>query len=248
MQYKYGLIGKSLQHSFSPAYFNDKFFRLGIYAQYTAYELNSIDAFPNLLQQHKQLVGLNVTIPYKEAIIPYLTYIDTAAQEINAVNCLKIKNKKIIGYNTDWLGFKISLQNLLQEHKYTIKQAIVLGNGGAAKAVFYALKQLDIPYLIISRNNDAHLHYNQLSTDIIQHSKLIINTTPVGMYPNIDDAFPIDSRLITSQHILYDLIYNPTITSFMKMGIGQGATVKNGLEMLHIQAEESWKIWQDDAF
>lgn len=237
---KFGLIGKKLTHSFSPSYFNKKFALEAINASYQTYELDNITLFPNLLQQEHQLVGLNVTIPYKQDIIPYLDDLDSAAKCIGAVNCIKIKNGATTGYNTDWIGFSESLQPILQGNiKY---KALLFGDGGAAQAIKYALAQLQIPYLTVTRNNQG-LNYNDVDQKLADDYLLWINTTPVGMFPNINEKLPIPLVKLSSNHILYDLIYNPSCTTFMQIDDQNKPIRKNGLEMLHLQAEAGWKIW-----
>lgn len=243
----YGLIGKSLSHSFSPQYFADKFAQLDIDAQYLKFELDDLAVFPYLLKQNNQLAGLNVTIPYKQAIIPFLDELDDAAKHIGAVNCITIKNGITTGYNTDWIGFQKSLWPLLKTN--TEYQALIFGNGGAAQAIQYALRRLNIPFQSVVRNphDGSSITYDHLTAEICAQHLLWINTTPVGTYPNIEELLPLPMQQIGAHHILYDLIYNPDTTSFMKMGIAQNATVKNGLEMLHLQAEEGWKLWNKTA-
>lgn len=235
----YGLIGYPLSHSFSPAYFNNKFATENIDARYDAYAIPSVEDLKTLLKEHPQLKGLNVTIPYKEQVLPLLDEIDVAAREIGAVNCIKIEGGKLIGYNTDHIGFAESLKPLLQpQHTH----ALILGTGGAAKAVIYALKQLGIKHKIVSRTG-GDMQYADVDEGIMDKYRLIINTTPLGMYPAIDTAPEIPYQFIDSSHLLYDLVYNPEETLFLKKGKQQGATIKNGYEMLILQAEASWQIW-----
>lgn len=235
----YGLIGYPLSHSFSPAYFNNKFATENIDGRYDAYAIPSVEDLKTLLQEHPQLKGLNVTIPYKEQVLPLLNEIDAAAREIGAVNCIKIEVGKLIGYNTDHIGFAESLKPLLQpQHTH----ALILGTGGAAKAVMYALSQLDIQYKIVSRTG-GDMQYADVDEGIMDIYKLIINTTPLGMYPAIDTAPEIPYQFIDSSHLLYDLVYNPEETLFLQKGKQQGTAIKNGYEMLILQAEASWQIW-----
>ncbi|OSZ82213.1 shikimate dehydrogenase [Chitinophagaceae bacterium IBVUCB1] len=239
MAASYGLIGYPLSHSFSPPYFAKKFAEQGIDADYKAYPLASIEELTALLNNNPSLQGLNVTIPYKQEVIPYLDAIDDAAKAIGAVNCITIKDGILAGYNTDWIGFTDSIHPLLQpDHTH----ALVLGSGGSSKAVVYALKQLGIQYNIVSRNG-GNYQYSQLTESIIQAHTIIINTTPLGMYPHTDNAPDIPYQFLTTSHLLYDLVYNPAETVFMQKGILAGATVKNGYEMLVLQAEASWRIW-----
>ncbi|HVI47444.1 MAG TPA: shikimate dehydrogenase [Chitinophaga sp.] len=238
----YGLIGYPLSHSFSKGFFAKKFEQENIAGCiYENFPIPDISDFPALLQQHPDLCGLNVTIPYKEVIIPHLDELSKAAGRIGAVNCIRFSNGKKIGYNTDVIGFKNSLQPLLQPQH---TRALVLGTGGAAKAVMFSLEELEIPFTIVSRQaSDSTISYDSLNKDIIATHTLIINTTPLGMYPRVDTAPEIPYQYITSQHLLYDLVYNPAETLFLQKGAAQGAAIKNGHEMLILQAEASWEIW-----
>jgi shikimate dehydrogenase len=237
----YGIIGFPLTHSFSPAYFKKKFAERHIDAVYEAYPLNDISEFPALFSAHPAIEGLNVTIPYKEAVMPFLDEIDAVAAAIGAVNCVSIRNGVKKGHNTDAAGFELSLVPLL-ESQHT--NALVLGTGGAAKAVLYTLKQLGISYKQVSRQRkEGLLSYEDLTADIVERHKLIINTTPLGMYPDIDNAPAIPYDSIGQGHLLYDLVYNPAETKFLSLGKERGAVTKNGYEMLVLQAEASWKIW-----
>jgi shikimate dehydrogenase len=241
----YGIIGYPLSHSFSPAYFKKKFAKLSIDAVYEAYPLSSITAFPDLLKTHTTLAGLNVTTPYKESVQPFLDETDPMAAAIGAVNCIVLKDGRKKGYNTDALGFEHSLNPLLNHHH---TQALVLGTGGSSKAVAYALEQLGIPFQKVSRySRPGGLCYVDLTTEIINNHKLIINTTPLGMYPNVDAAPDIPYEGVGNTHLLYDLIYNPEETRFLAQGRAHGATTKNGFEMLQLQAEASWDIWRRAA-
>ncbi len=245
MPAQYGLIGYPLTHSFSPAYFKKKFAEKHIYAVYDPFPLADISEFPNLLAANPNIAGLNVTIPYKEAVIPYLDELDPVARAIGAVNCIAIKNGRKIGYNTDAIGFEQSLIPLLEaQHTF----ALILGSGGSSKAVAYALQQLGITYQLISRSRKKGGHtYTDLTPLVIARHKLIINTTPLGMYPNTDAAPPITYDSITKHHLLFDLIYNPEETKFLTLGRERGATVKNGFEMLKLQADASWDIWSGNS-
>lgn len=239
MTAQYGLIGYPLSHSFSPAYFNTKFASEKIGARYDAYAIPAIDELTALLKEHPLLKGLNVTIPYKEQVLPLLHDIDTAARDIGAVNCIDIRYGRLVGYNTDYIGFAESLRPLLQaQHTH----ALVLGTGGAAKAVIYALKQLGIEYKIVSRTG-GDMQYADVGEQVLKQYKLIINTTPVGMYPEIDKAPDIAYQYLGKEHLLYDLVYNPEETMFLQKGMQQGAIIKNGYEMLILQAEAAWQIW-----
>ena len=245
---KFGLIGYPLSHSFSKGYFADKFQQHQITdAQYDNYPIPSIDAFKELWEQDSALNGLNVTIPYKKEVIPFLRHPSSVVTEINACNCIRKFNGTLYGYNTDVIGFQKSLQPFLKPHH---TGALILGTGGAAAAVEWVMRNLNIPYKLVSRSksttqdsNVSLLSYSELSPEIIAAHTLIINTSPLGMYPNVNDAPDIPYEAITSNHHLFDLIYNPSETLFLQKGAAQGATIQNGLEMLHIQAEESWHIW-----
>jgi len=240
----FGLIGHPLTHSFSQKYFKEKFEDLGIAdCRYELYDLDNIEEFDTLKSSVEGLKGLNVTIPYKEEIIPYLDRLDVSAEQVGAVNVLKNINGKWVGYNSDYYGFKQSLEEWLTN---TDIKALVLGTGGASKAILAALRQLKIAYKLVSRSEDkSDFTYKRLHADsnLIRAYKLIINTTPVGMYPNIDASPDLDYSQLTPEHFLYDLVYNPEETVFMIRGKKQGSQIKNGLEMLELQAEKSWEIW-----
>lgn len=236
----YGLIGFPLSHSFSPAYFNNKFLKEEIDAHYQLFPIAEIGLFKDVLLT-PNLKGLNVTIPYKTSVMPFLEQIDAAAQQIGAVNCIAIRNGKPIGFNTDVLGFENSIRSLLLPWH---TKALVLGSGGASKAVAYVLNRLHIPYKVVSRNAALDiLKYEDITPDVLQEHTIIINTTPLGMWPNVHDAPPIDYSRLTERHLLYDLVYNPEYTEFMKLGAAKGASVSNGMEMLIGQAEAAWTIW-----
>ncbi|RIJ36718.1 shikimate dehydrogenase family protein [Pontibacter oryzae] len=240
---KFGLIGKKLSHSFSKKYFTEKFKREGILdAQYELYELPHMAGLPELLQQEPELVGLNVTVPYKEQVIPLLDEMDEAAAQIGAVNTIKISGGKTKGFNTDFIAFKSSLQEFYPIHKQS--KALVLGTGGAAKAVWAALDALAIPFLKVSRTAGAgQVSYSQLSDQVLQTHQLIINTTPIGMYPQVQEAPELPFSGITQQHYVYDLVYNPEETLLMQKCAANGAKVINGLPMLYQQADAAWSIW-----
>lgn len=242
---RFGLIGKTLKHSFSKNYFEKKFIEEGIIdCSYENFELSSIEEFPGLIANNPELKGLNVTIPYKEEVLQFLNFRNEITEGIGACNCIKIADGELHGYNTDVIAFKDSLQKQLQPFH---KCALILGTGGASKAIQYALKQLDIDYLIVSRHKkESQLGYEDVGEDTIQKHQIIINTTPLGMYPNIDEDPPLPYEALTSQHLLYDLTYNPPKTKFLKQGESKGARIINGLEMLLAQAEESWKIWNSE--
>lgn len=242
---KYGLIGYPLKHSFSRSYFNEKFQSENIDAEYVNFEIPSINEFPAVIEKNPDLQGLNVTIPYKEKVISYLDEIDKTAIPIGAVNVIKIirqKGKtKLIGYNSDIIGFTRSIEPLLEAHH---KKALVLGTGGAAKAIYHGLKNLGIEPVYVSRHKGPDiLTYEELTPEIMAEYTVVVNCTPVGMYPKVDECPNIPYDCLTPNHLLYDLLYNPDITLFMKKGTAKGATVKNGLEMLLLQAFAGWEIW-----
>lgn len=239
---QYGLIGYPLSHSFSKGYFSEKFSKEKITdSNYEIYPIETIQYFEALCQSHPNFIGLNVTIPYKEQVIPFLDALDEEAKSIGAVNTIKFENDKKIGYNSDCYGFERSIKPFLQTHH---KEALILGTGGASKAVEYVLKKLGIQFQYVSRaKSERAISYNDLNEEIIQKSTIIINTSPVGMYPNVTAAPPIPYEFIGEKHLLYDLVYNPEETLFLKNGKTKGAQVKNGLEMLYLQAERSWEIW-----
>jgi shikimate dehydrogenase len=239
----FGLTGYPLSHSFSPRYFSEKFARQGIQASYQLFPLPDISGLRELISLHPQLLGLNVTIPHKETVLPYLDILSEEARAIGAVNCIHIKNKLLTGYNTDVTGFSQSLTPLLQPYH---TRALILGTGGAAKAVRYALDHLGIEWKEVSRTPAVNqLGYEALDADVIQSYPLIINTTPLGMYPHTDACPALPYEALGPEHLLYDLIYNPEETFFLARGKARGARTKNGLEMLELQAEASWHIWQN---
>ena len=239
---RFGLIGKTLKHSFSKNYFTRKFNEQHIIdCSYDIFELQSIDALPSLLKTHPDLQGLNVTIPYKEEVLSFLHEKSEVVEEIGACNCIRVREGKLYGFNTDVTGFKNSLQPQLKPYH---NKALILGSGGAAKAVQYGLRELNIEYRVVSRRKEFNgLGYEDVDDDVLRQYHLIINTTPLGMYPNINDDPPIPYEYLTSRHFLFDLVYNPEKTKFLQRGEQQGAQIANGHEMLVIQAEESWKIW-----
>ncbi|UZR92585.1 shikimate dehydrogenase family protein [Chondrinema litorale] len=244
----FGLIGYPLSHSFSKKYFTEKFQKEGINdAAYELFELKQIEELPELLESHSNLHGLNVTIPYKEKVKKYLDDIDAAAEEIGAVNVIKINNGKLKGYNSDYFGFKNSLISFL-DNKVENKKALILGTGGAAKAVKVACKNLAIEFLSVSRkeiDDSAYITYQDIDKSLLEEYTLIVNTTPLGMSPKIDTYPDLPYSKLTSQHYLYDLVYNPDVTAFMQKGQENGAKVINGLDMLIMQAEEAWRIWNN---
>lgn len=241
---KLGLIGYPLSHSFSPGYFADKFEKEQIFGwQYDAYPIADIADFPTLWNDIPDLVGLNVTIPYKQQVIPYLDELDETAAKIGAVNTIKKVDDKLIGYNTDAFGFEASLLELLGEN--TVRKALILGTGGASKAVEYILSKNDIAHQYVSRTaKEGQITYDDIDVGILTSHTLIVNTTPLGMYPNIDNCPDLDYNSISSDHYFLDLVYNPPKTLFLKQGEKRGAAIMNGLMMLHQQAEEAWRIWK----
>jgi shikimate dehydrogenase len=242
----YGLIGYPLQHSFSKKYFTEKLENEGSKdIQFELFPLQSIIELKDVLRSHKNLKGLAVTIPYKELVIPFLSEYDEVVQNVRAVNCIKIRDGVLSGFNTDIIGFEKSFKPCLREHH---SQALVLGNGGASKAVQYVLKKLNIPFLVVTRDlilQTHHINYEMIDRIIIENYRVIINCTPVGMYPNENEKPAIPYQYLSQQHFVYDLIYKPDETLFLKEAKKQGALIKNGFEMLMIQAEENWRIWNE---
>lgn len=237
----YGLVGQKLGHSFSANFFNKKFQKENIKAEYINIELESIEDFPEYIGQIPNLKGFNVTIPYKESVIKFLDDCSNHAKEIGAVNTIKFDSGKLIGHNTDWFGFSESLKPFLREDH---KKALVLGSGGSSKAIQYALSNLGIENKIVSRNpSENKLSYNDLDRKLLEEHTVIINTTPLGMFPNVDVAPELDYSLLGSKHLLYDLVYNPEETLFLRKGKAQACQIKNGLEMLELQALAAWDIW-----
>lgn len=242
---KYGLIGYPLGHSFSRNFFNEKFHSENIDAEYVNFEIPSIKELPSVLLANPNLVGLNVTIPYKEQVISYLDELDKDAAAIGAVNVIKIVNQKgktkLIGYNSDVLGFTQSIEPLLESQH---KKALILGTGGASKAIHYGLTKLGLECKFVSRSpHEGMLTYKELTPEIMDEYKVIVNCTPVGMYPHADKYPDIPYECLTPNHLLYDLLYNPDTTLFMKKGADRGAVTKNGLEMLLLQAFGAWDMW-----
>ena len=243
---KFGLIGFPLSHSFSPAFFLEKFAKEKITGcTYGLYPIDKIDKFPGLLSANADLEGINVTIPYKKAVIPFLNHATEAVAKTGACNCIKIKNGYLTGYNTDVIGFEESLSSKLT-NKHT--HALILGTGGSAAAVEFVLEKLGIDYLFVSRIATAKnkiVTYKDLNKQVMHQRPLLINTTPLGMFPDVNNCPDIPYRFLTSDHYLFDLVYNPAETLFLKKGAAMGAITKNGSDMLVIQAEESWKIWNE---
>ena len=238
----FGLIGYPLTHSFSKKFFAEKFEQEEITeCSYELFPLKTIGELPELLKNHPELEGLNITIPYKKQVVPFLHATHILAG-LDACNCINITAGKLVGYNTDVTGFEKSLQPLLKSYH---RDALVLGNGGATTAVVFVLKKLGIRYTIVSRkiHNGSTLVYKDLTKKLISENLLIINTTPLGMYPDVAECPDIPYQFITGKHLLYDLVYNPATSLFLQKGEEKGATIKNGEEMLILQAEESWRIW-----
>lgn len=238
---KYGLIGKNINYSFSKKYFNDKFLKENITnCSYENYDLQSIKDFKNIIKDDA-IKGLNVTIPYKEEIIELVNKIDPIAKKIGAINTIKIHDKDIIeGYNTDYIGFVMSLKNIISNQK----KALVLGTGGASKAIIFGLNSIDVKSTIVSRDKrEGVISYSELSKKVIEENTIVINCTPLGTFPEVQEYPKIPFEFLSSNHICYDLIYNPEKTKFLLESEKMGATIINGKKMLENQANESWKIW-----
>lgn len=246
MKIKYGLIGYPLTHSFSKKFFTEKFSAEGIDAEYNNYQISDIGLLPEIISNNPDLKGLNVTIPYKEQVLRFLDRIDSAAAEINAVNTIRINRNDhkafLEGYNTDLIGFENSIKPLLQKHHH---KALILGSGGASKAIIKVLAGLGIETITVSRNPQykGEISYDDLDEGVMESYKIIVNCTPIGTYPLIEGCPAIPFEYVDEQHLLYDLVYNPPLTEFLKQGQLKRATIKNGLEMLHLQALASWNIW-----
>jgi shikimate dehydrogenase len=238
---RFGLIGYPLTHSFSQRYFTEKFQKEDITdCVYQNFSIEDVSSLPSLLKEYPDLEGFNITIPHKEGVLSFLHSKSEVVKEINACNCIRVSGGLLNGYNTDVVGFKKSLENFLPQKP---NSALVLGTGGSAKAVAYVLNEMQIPFNYVSRNpSPGQFSYAELTESIVHQHQLIINTTPLGMYPV--DRFPeIPYEFLGTDHYLFDLIYNPSITLFLKKGADQGAQIRNGYEMLELQAEESWRIW-----
>lgn len=242
---KYGLLGRNISYSFSEGYFSKKFKDLNLDEySYQNFDINSIEDFKSIIDENSEtLKGLNVTIPYKEDIISYLDELDDDTTKIGAVNTIKIlDNKRLKGYNTDVYGFEESLKPFLKKHH---KKALILGTGGASKAIAFVFDKLKIKYMFVSRDtkNKITINYSDLSKNFIETHQIIVNCTPLGTFPNIENHAEIPYQYLNKNHLLFDLIYNPQETTFLKKGKEKGATVKNGLQMLELQAEKAWEIW-----
>lgn len=246
MHEEYGLIGHPLGHSFSAAFFAQKFAAEGIDASYHNFDLTTIDEVEDMLSTHPQLRGFNVTIPYKQAILPYLDTVSSEAQEIGAINVVKVVYDKegkrsLHGFNSDVVGFSRSIAPLLQPHH---TKALVLGTGGASRAIVYGLKQLGISATLVSRRPcEGQLTYAEIDAQVLQAHTVVVNCSPIGMHPHVDEAPALPYELLGERHLCYDLVYNPAETAFMQRSAAQGACVKNGLEMLHLQALSAWEMW-----
>ena len=243
---KYGLIGYPLQHSFSISYFNEKFHNEYINAKYINFEIPTIDALPEILASNPELKGLNVTIPYKEKVISFLDTVSPEARAIGAVNVIRVEHKGndivLKGYNSDLIGFTQSIQPMLRPYH---KKALILGTGGASKAINYGLKSLGLDTVLVSRfERPGTIQYEKITPEVIEEYNVIVNCTPCGMYPHFEECPNLPYEAMSNKTLLYDLIYNPDQTLFMKKGLRMGATVKNGLEMLLLQAFASWEFWQ----
>ena len=238
----FGLVGKNIGHSFSKKYFTERFEKDGLTdCSYENFDIDDISEFPKIIAENTNLCGLNVTIPYKESVIPYLNKLSKKVAKIGAVNTIRFKNGKLKGYNTDCFGFEESLYPLLKSHH---KKALILGTGGASKAVAFALEQLGILYTFVSREAQGNtIGYDRINATTFDNYQVIINCTPLGMSPNTEDYPPLPYEHFTPNHIAYDLIYNPDETLFLKQARQYGAITKNGHEMLILQAEKAWKIW-----
>lgn len=243
---KFGLIGFPLGHSFSKKYFSQKFEKEGIEGcQFDLYEIPKVELFEKIVQENSELEGMAVTIPYKQEVMPYLDDLDPACKVIGAVNCIKIKNNKLTGYNTDYIGFKHSLQSWIGEER---PNALVLGTGGASKAVKQALNDLGIDFISVSRKAAKNqITYDNLvsNPDFLKSNTLIINCTPLGTYPKVEEMPAIPLKQLTESNRVYDLVYNPAETTLMKACIQAGGKSKNGQDMLELQAEAAWKIWNE---
>ena len=247
LMHRYGLIGYPLSHSFSKKYFTEKFEREGLSDhRYELFPIASITEIKNILSSNADLLGLNVTIPYKQSVLSYLSDTSAIPAGLQACNCIHIVDGKLIGYNTDVIGFE---KCFMPHVKSFQNEALILGNGGATEAVKYVFQKNKIEYKVVSRimHDGSDLTYNDLDENIIAKYQIIVNTTPLGMYPNVDACPDIPYQAITKDHYLFDLTYNPAKTLFLQKGEEQGATIQNGAQMLVIQAEESWNIWKKKA-
>lgn len=243
LQKTYGLVGKNIAYSFSKKYFTERFLKTNAsHCAYENFDISEIQQFTEVLKNNPNLVGLNVTIPYKEAILPYLDSLSKKAAEIGAVNVIRFtKSGKLKGYNSDAYGFKKALEPILQVHH---KKALILGTGGASKAVAYALRELGILYTFVSREaTENTIDYTRINATTFDNFQIVINCTPLGTSPNVKESPPIPYQFFTEKHIAFDLIYNPEETQFLKKAKQKGAIIQNGMAMLAFQAEKAWQIW-----
>lgn len=240
---RYGIIGFPLGHSFSRVFFTEKFQKEHIDAEYVNFEIPSAHLLPEIVRSNPHLRGLNVTLPYKEAVIPMLDSMSDEAREIGAVNVIQVREGRLKGFNSDIIGFMGSLRPLLKPwHQH----ALVLGTGGASRAIRVGLERLGLDWTYVSRTAaEGRLTYSALTPEVMEHFQVIVNCSPVGMFPKVDACPDIPYHLLSPRHLLYDLVYNPEETLFLKRGAQQGATIKNGLEMLHLQALASWEFWNE---
>jgi shikimate dehydrogenase len=240
---KYGIIGNPLGHSFSKGFFTEKFAREGIDAQYLNFQIPEIKELLVILKENPELRGLNVTLPYKTEVIPFLDELSDEAREIGAVNVVQVQNGHLKGFNSDIIGFTQSIQPLLKPHH---KKALILGTGGASRAIRVGLTRLGLEWKYVSRTpREGMITYDDITAETLKEYEVIVNCSPIGMFPKIDECPAIPYEFLTADNLLYDLVYNPETTLFMKKGALQGAIVKNGLEMLHLQAIASWNFWNE---
>ena len=240
---KYGIIGNPLGHSFSKGFFTEKFAREGIDAEYLNFQIPEIGKLTEVLQENPELRGINVTLPYKTEVIPFLDELSNEAREIGAVNVVQIRNGHLKGFNSDIIGFTRSIQPLLMPHH---RKALILGTGGASRAIRVGLTRLGLEWKYVSRTpREGMITYEDITAETLREYEVIVNCSPVGMFPKVDECPAIPYEFLTQDNLLYDLVYNPENTLFMKKGALQGAVVKNGLEMLHLQAIASWEFWNE---
>ncbi|MBO6124645.1 MAG: shikimate dehydrogenase [Bacteroidaceae bacterium] len=240
---KYGIIGNPLGHSFSKGFFTEKFAREGIDAEYLNFQIPEIGKLTEVLQENPELRGINVTLPYKTEVIPFLDELSDEAREIGAVNVVQIRNGHLKGFNSDIIGFTRSIQPLLKPHH---RKALILGTGGASRAIRVGLTRLELEWKYVSRTpREGMITYEDITAETLREYEVIVNCSPVGMFPKVDECPAIPYEFLTQDNLLYDLVYNPENTLFMKKGALQGAVVKNGLEMLHLQAIASWEFWNE---
>ena len=240
---KYGIIGNPLGHSFSKGFFTEKFAKEGIDAEYLNFQISEIGKLTEVLRENPELRGINVTLPYKTEIIPFLDELSDEAREIGAVNVVQIRNGHLKGFNSDIIGFTRSIQPLLKSHH---QKALILGTGGASRAIRVGLTRLGLEWKYVSRTpHEGMITYEDITAETLREYEVIVNCSPVGMFPKVDGCPAIPYEFLTPDNLLYDLVYNPETTLFMKKGALQGAVVKNGLEMLHLQAIASWEFWNE---